>query len=359
MIVFYHLARFYRTVRTRRGLGLGTVAGMLLLAILGNAFCFYYFEGRADGVGIGDSLWYSLISITTIGYGDYYATSTGARLGTIVFVVCIGLAAFTVLLGMLIDWTTDFALKGQFGLGKAMTRDHILIVNFPSAERVKHLVDELRADPAHKARDIVLISDRIERLPFTDDRLIFIHGSPLYEETYKRAEVEHAVMAIVLSVSYEDSNSDAVVAASVSVIEGISRDVYTIAECRDRAHRSLFRSVHCDAIVEGLKIADNLLVQEVHDPGVSQMVDVLTTPTEGATLYSTKVGKPVPEAEYQSLVKGLLDHNVNVLAVTRGDETVTVFHGESPEIGDRMIYVADRRRTWDELMKQAGTAAGG
>ncbi|MGI9473234.1 MAG: ion channel [Rubripirellula sp.] len=356
MTVFFHLARFYRTIRTRRGLGLGTVAAMLLVAIVGNALCYYFFEGRDNGIGIGDALWCSIISISTIGYGDFYATSIGARLGTIVFVIGIGLAAFTILLGMIIDWSTDFALKGQFGMGKALTKDHILIVNFPSAERVKHLVNELRADPAHRTRDIVVVSDKIERLPFSEDGMIFIHGSPLHEETYRRAQIEHAVMAIVLSVSYEDTNSDAVVAASISVIEVLRPEIYTIAECREHAHRGLFRSVNCDAIVEGLKIADNLIVQEVHDPGVAQMVDVLTSPTKGATLFSTKVDQSMPESDYQSIVKGLLDQNVNVLAVTRGDETVTVFQGQRPRQGDRMIYVADQRRDWGQLRREAGLA---
>ena len=48
--------------------------------------------------------------------------------------------------------------------------------------------------------------------------------------------------------------------------------------------------MRCDAIVPGLRIAGNLLVQEIHDPGITQMVDVITSNQKGETLFSTAVG---------------------------------------------------------------------
>ena len=62
---------------------------------------------------IFDSLWYSIVSITTIGYGDFSAQSLGARLGTIFFIVIAGLTTFTAAAGILVDWIMDFQYRDE------------------------------------------------------------------------------------------------------------------------------------------------------------------------------------------------------------------------------------------------------
>ena len=68
----------------------------VLLAVLLTAFCVYFLllflllaaENRADGSAIrsfGDALWYSLITITTVGYGDLSPVTPLGRLVGILF----------------------------------------------------------------------------------------------------------------------------------------------------------------------------------------------------------------------------------------------------------------------------------
>jgi voltage-gated potassium channel len=103
-------------------------------------------------------------------------------------------------------------------------------------------------------------------------------------------------------------------------------------------------------------MAGNLLVQEVHDPGISRVMEVITSNSVGDTLYSTEVtgGEDVA---YTELVGGLLAREINVLAVNRGEETITTFKGVTSRPGDRVVYVAKRRRTWGELAEGAGGVA--
>ena len=64
------LVRLCRRIRAHRAMGIGFVFGMLLVSILGNAVCFYACDGSELGIGMGDALWYSTISITTIAHSS-------------------------------------------------------------------------------------------------------------------------------------------------------------------------------------------------------------------------------------------------------------------------------------------------
>jgi voltage-gated potassium channel len=327
---------------------------LLTCCIVGSATCFYIFDGlRAKGMDYGDALWFSLVSITTIGYGDMYPVSLGARLGTVIFTMLFGLATFTILFGIVVDVITSFFIKGQLGMGNVIAKDHVLLVNFPGVARVQQLVEELRSDPTHRNRDIVVVTDQIDRLPGPIEHVFFINGSPLQKDTYERARIGDARMALVLATAYDDPASDAVVASAVAVINSIKGSIYIVAECIDEKHRMLFDSVSCDAVVPGLRIAGNLLVQEIDDPGVAQMIDVITSNLRGTTIFSLKVEEELPQVSYQELAKACLDSDINLLSVNRGSETHTHFRSIELKKDDRLIYVAQKRIAWSDLVAMA------
>lgn len=170
-----------------------------------------------------------------------------------------------------------------------MVKDHILIVHFPSEQRVLQLVDEIRSDPEQGRCEIVIVSDAIDELPFKLPDVIFVRGSSHDIETYTRARASECRMAVVLSPNYGNRNSDAIVAAAVSVIDRVKSDIYIVAECLEEKHRPLFDSCSADAVVLGMTIAGSLLIQEVHDPGIAQLIEVMSSNRRGTTLFSVEV----------------------------------------------------------------------
>ena len=350
-MLLVQLIRIVRRARASKAFAIGVVALLLAVAIGGNSICYLVFDGGAGrDITVSDALWYSVVSITTIGYGDLSASSTGARVGTAVFIVIIGLAAFSLFFGLLIDWFTQLALRGGRGMGTAHATGHTLIVHFPSLSRVEQLIREIRSDGAGGA-EIVLISERIEENPFEEKDILFVRGSTLSESTYVRASVKNAAKAIVLATTYDDENSDAVAASAAAVISSMNPDLHIVAECINEDHRRLFDAARCNAINSGLRITGNLLVQEAQDPGISQSFDIIPSNLAGDTLYSTKIEAALEVPSYLEFLKALMDHDVNVLAVVRGRETFTTFGAIEPAVGDRLIYLAAGRWTFEKLSK--------
>jgi voltage-gated potassium channel len=347
-VLLLYLVRLVRRIRNRPSIGFALIAVLLTLAIVGNATCFYTFEHRVKPeLTLGDAFWYSAVSITTIGYGDITATTPGARLGTVIFTMLVGLTSFSLFFGTVLDAVSNTASKAQRGLARAMAHDHILIVHFPNEQRILRLIEEIRSDPEEGKGEIVIISDEIEELPFRLPDVLFVRGSSHDIDTYKRAQADRAKMAVVVSPDYANRNSDAIVAAAVTVLDRIKHELHIVAECLDEKHRPLFDSCNADAVVMGMTIAGNLLIQEAHDPGIAQLIEALTSNRKGTTLFAVEVQED--GAAYVDLAQKLLGKSITVMAVNRGGETLTLFDGVKSKTGDRIVYSAARRVEWNGL----------
>ena len=345
------LTRIWRTLRHHREVGFAFIVLVLGLSLLGNAATFYLFDRAVNpGITVPDALWYSVVSITTIGYGDYSATTLGARLGTVLFVVLFGLAAFTSAIGIGIDRILERHQKERLGMTSVRATGHLLIVNPPTADRARKIIEEYVQDSGHLSDDVVVVSDKIESLPYRLPRVSFVRGSPLEEETYTRANLMHASSVMILGSGYDDPNSDSLVAAIVSVVEYLNPKIPGVAECQYLSHNVLFKGAKNIKPVFALNMVDKLMVQDLQDPGVQIILNIVTSNVIEGTLLSTVVeDEPANPMAYRQVAKILLDHDINLVGVIKDGIPHLSFVDLDVEHGDSMFYIAVRRREWSEI----------
>ena len=350
--MMYSVSRLIYQIRRRRDLGVGVLVVVLVISIIGNTLTFYAFDGRSQDLSIWDSLWYSIISITTIGYGDLSAESLGARIGTAVFIIVIGLAAFTSTVGLMVDWFLQLKYKERRGMGRSRARDHLLIVNFPNESRIRQIIDEYTREYEHRNREIILVTNQIEELPFSIKNVSFIRGSPLEQETFERAAIADARQAIILSTSVDDPRTDSLVASVTFVMEHMNPQMSIVAECQDHKHAILFNVSEHVSLVYTTRVANNLLVQEAQDPGVTLLTETITSNmTEiEETVVSTKLKvRPAQDMSYTEAAKRLLDHGVNLVGVIRQGALIVGFDKMSLAEDDSLVYISKRRHTTAEI----------
>ena len=344
-----------RTLRRRRSLGVAVLLLVLVVSVVGNALTFFSFERGSDpDLTVADAFWYSVISITTIGYGDLFATTAGARIGTVFFIVVLGLTAFTSAVGVGVEWLLDRNYRERAGMSKVVARNHVLIVNFPNERRVRQIVEEFLLDPSHRNDELVVVTDQIEALPFDERNVHFVRGAPLSEETYHRANAKEARQAIVLSSGYDDPNSDSVAASIVTILAHLNPEISIVAEVLDTRHSLLFNGTKNASLVYTLvytfRMSNNLLVQEAQDPGVSILTQAIVSNQVEGTLASTKVESALtPSLRYRDVATSLLKHDVNLVGVIRGEEVHLRFEDISLAQNDRLVYICPTRQDWETI----------
>ncbi|MFA9462593.1 potassium channel protein [Thiohalorhabdus sp. Cl-TMA] len=218
----FALARLWRTllrsVRSRPGRTAAAIFVLLLASLFGNAVAFWWFDGQLDpGIGLGDALWYSIISVTTIGYGDFSATTAPARWATVIAIAFVGLPVFSMFIGVVAEQVVSHHEKERRGLLPVDDQNHMLILNCPSGRRVRDIAREFRADTAFHGKPVYLVTDVVDTNPVSAEEIGFVQGSPIDEEKLRRANIDRADTVIILSPDYGSTNSDAQVAAALTL----------------------------------------------------------------------------------------------------------------------------------------------
>jgi voltage-gated potassium channel len=133
---------------TRRGILSVLAVSAAAVAVYGVLLgLLLYFERGADTANVrtfGEALWWSVVTLTTVGYGDYSPVTVGGRVISVVFLIgSVGLIGF--LIGRLTSFLTTLQENKRLGYKGCRFTSHIVILGWdPFAQSVTNQL--VRAD---------------------------------------------------------------------------------------------------------------------------------------------------------------------------------------------------------------------
>ena len=285
--MFLVLQRVFKALRVRdERLKLVWLAMLVSSVLLYGAVGFYLTE-QAQGIDFGTSLWWSLVTMTTVGYGDFYPKTFAGRwlVGLPVMVIGIGVLGYA--LGVLATAVIERRNKEARGMVPYTGSGHILLCHYPNEDLVLEIVAEMRADKQWASHPIVLLADQLDELPLTlrEVGVFFVHGSPSREVSLGQANVTEARAALVLSREPQVAGTDNQTLGAVVTIRALAPQLYVVAECSLTENLSLIKNAGANEVVGVGTLAAELLVQGIQDPGVNGAIAELLTNTSGHQIY--------------------------------------------------------------------------
>ena len=283
-----------------------------------------------------DSLYMTVITLATIGYGETHELTFQGRVFTLVLIV-LGVSAVAFMLTMLTQILIETQVAAVFGRRKlykdiSKLKNHHIICG---AGRVGiRIIDEFKK----KNADFVVI----ERDPVVAERLLHQGVLVLIGDATDETVLEGANVSTARSL-IAAASSDAENVYVALTARGLNPDLYIVSRAYDQAGEKQMRRAGVNKVVSPNLIGSHRMAQAAMSPAVADFIE-LTTMTESLDLIfeqiriepdSALAGKKIKDSGIRA------EHNVIIVAITDNKGTMNFNPAGDKElnVGDLLIAI--------------------
>ena len=251
---------------------------LLLVALAALHVCgMVYFEGMS----VWDSVWLTLTTITTVGFGDLSPQTQAGQLTTMVMMYGFGIFLLAQIAGEWIDYRFDRFERKRKGLWTWNMNNHILIINTPGTDGDRYLqilTEQIRDSHTLSEHPIQIVSDHYpDGLPngLLEQGVVLHQGAPESVGVLNEVNVEDAAFIIVLAVETSDFRSDSVTLDILDRLKHHECGAYVIAECLQDENRERLREHGAHAVIRPVRAYPELMVRALVAPGSETVLEDL------------------------------------------------------------------------------------
>jgi len=260
------------------------VLAIMVIFLLTSVNILLFEHGTNQGFrSFGDVIWWTIVTASTVGYGDKVPATVGGRI-IAMLVIVVGVLVASIVTGRIASWLVERKMKEGSGLAtQKRLRQHLVITGWKS-DMPTFLMGIVKANPKLTSENIVLVSmvkpaevENVRSVPELEN-IVFVRGDYVDEAVLHRAAVRQAAKVLVLADSSIDASAQEIDSRTVMAamtIKSISKNIYTCVELIDSKFERYLQSVHCDEIFISRHHNRILLANASADSGVSQIISDL------------------------------------------------------------------------------------
>ena len=237
---------------------------------------------------IGDSLWWTIVTMTTVGYGDMAPESPWGRLLAI-FIMLSGIILVAIVTGTISSiFTTKRIMEGK-GLEKISKENHLIICGW--SPNILSLINGFLDSQTNN--DIIMINDesqdKIDSIMsgLNKKNVQFVRGDYSLDSILIKANTTKAKYVLILNDS--SHNRDEKVILTTLTIKKISPGIRVIAQINDKNKIPFLRRANVDAILSSDDYNLFMSLSHVLEPGSAQAISLLMSEDSNNSLKSEEI----------------------------------------------------------------------
>lgn len=239
-----------------------------------------------------EGLWWTMTTLTTVGYGDYSPQTTEGRLVGM-FLFLFGIGVIGLLISRLVDSVSTYNRLKTEGKLVYKRNNHYIYITY--SKKTKDAIEEVLA--AEPLAEIVLI-DTFPSVPYEHGQISYVQGDPSEEATLLKANILQAKRVCIFSDSSIDDSTlaDGKTLLIATAVESLShtyeQNIHTIVEISKESHIGKFKHVNVDDFILSNDSVSRLMARATLHPGTTNIFRQLLSKKYGSNIHEIK---PRPE----------------------------------------------------------------
>jgi voltage-gated potassium channel len=222
----------------------------------------YALREQFQGVdSLTDAFYYTLVTGSTVGYGDIYAQTEQARLFAM-SAILLSVASFAVALGVVLTPMIEARLSAALGRMTEQQLDtlenHVLVLGY--GDLTEPILEELET----QSRFVVITEDEAATRRLANRDVHVLTANPSDEEPLRDAGIDRARAVIAAT------NNDADDALSILTARELNPDVHIAVGVTQRENVSKLKRAGADTVISPAAIGGHLLVEAAMGKGDSE-----------------------------------------------------------------------------------------
>jgi len=214
-----------------------------------------------------DTFWYSIITLTTIGYGDKFPITTIGRLFSLIYILgSVGVVGY--IISRITNKISKMIEDNKLGLGGTKFEQHTVIINYNTFAR--QIIDEI-VNADKKVAIVTNNKDDIDVIyrNFSKDNVFILYHDFVDTDAFNKVNISNSISVLI---NFEDDTENLV---NLISLKSKFSDLNFVISLNNSSLKETFNSLGVTFTLSKNEVASKLIASYVFEPEVAKFTEGL------------------------------------------------------------------------------------